>query len=116
MSDFTLYKSKPPTYSPNGFYEHYGVLYGVSSAVIINYMAFHINYNKKHDEFKINGKTWVCQSFTEMHKQISYLTVYTIKKSIKQLLEKDVLVVANHSPDKMNRTQWYAFKDEDEFL
>ena len=52
------------------------------------------------------------QTFEEIADHFCYLNIDQIKRIVKKLVEKDVLIKGNFNRTQLDRTQWYAFRNE----
>jgi len=94
----------------------HAVRYGVSEAVIIQNLQFWIVRNRANGENFREGRTWTYNSVKAFSDLFPYMSPKQIRGALERLVEKGVLVTANHNESGRDRTLWYAFADEGHFL
>lgn len=86
------------------FHPKLAELLGLNESIILNQIHYWIN--KKNNI--INNKSWVYNSYENWHKQLSFLSTNTIKKTIKNLENVEILLCDNFNKCKMDKTKWYT--------
>jgi DNA-binding HxlR family transcriptional regulator len=90
--------------------------YGIEEAVLISNFTFWITHNRANGENFRDGKTWTWNSHKAFAELFPYMTRDSIRRTLEKLEKGGVIVKGQHNPDPKNRTLWYAFADEDQFL
>lgn len=99
-----------------GFDGDYAVKYGVDCAIMIHNMQFWIVKNRSAEKHHYDGHYWTyntAKAFTEL---FPFWSKRQIERILNQLVDMDVLIKGNYNELPYDRTCWYAFKDESEFL
>lgn len=94
----------------------HATLYGLNEAILIHHFQYWISYNRRQNVAFHDGKTWMYQSRKEMVTHFPYWTLDQIRDVCERLVHLGVLVTANYNKSPLNKTLWYAFKDEDLFV
>lgn len=79
-------------------------------------VQFFINTICAHKRAKRNfkkGKTWNYCTYAELVEYFPYWTEKQIRGRINNLVEKKVLIVDSFNKSKWDKTNWYAFQDEE---
>lgn len=100
----------------HSFSIEYAAKYGVLEALIIKHFQYWIRANVDIPKMQIDGHTWTYTTVETIQKNICYYSVDQIRRAIKKLREANVILTANHNAVKYDRTTWYAFVDEDNFV
>ena len=103
MSDFT--------FSP----EH-AVKYGVNEAIFIKHLQFWITKNKANDKNHFEGRTWTYNSQEALTKLFPFWNRGKIKRLLQSLVGQGIILKGNFNKKQNDRTNWYAFKNEEEFI
>lgn len=90
--------------------------YGVNEAILINNFAFWIVKNKANDRHIHDGRTWTYNSMKAMTLIFPYWTEKQIRRVVCNLVDANILMTSNFNENPHNRTLWYAFVDEEQFL
>jgi hypothetical protein len=98
------------------FDEETAVSHGVSAAIMIQHLRQWISKNMSEGKNRIDGHTWTFNSIKGWHQELPFWTEKQVRKILDDLIEKGVLVTANHNKVGFDRTLWYAFKDESIWL
>jgi len=103
--------------------------YGIQEAIIIHHFQHWIKINKRLKRNCKDGRTWSYQTIEVIAAQFPYLSKSQVfdalerlrlgknRKSKKKKLDfEPVLIKGNYNKHKYDRTIWYAFAAEDEFI
>ena len=77
---------------------------GLNEAVVLQQIHYWLGISKH----KIEGRTWVYNTYEEWRKQLPFWSVSTIKRTIHSLEMKGLLLSANFNEMKMDKTKWYS--------
>jgi len=77
---------------------------GLNEAVVLQQIHYWLGISKH----KIDGRTWVYNTYEEWQKQLPFWSVSTIKRTILSLETKGLLLSANFNQMKMDKTKWYS--------
>jgi hypothetical protein len=91
-------------------------LYGIEEAILLSNLAFWVVRNRANGENFREGKTWSYNSVRAFSELFPYMSKDRIRRTLESLLKQGVLVSGTYNEDPKNRTLWYAFADEDQFL
>ncbi|MEN6512245.1 MAG: hypothetical protein ABFD00_10515 [Chloroherpetonaceae bacterium] len=89
--------------------------YGIECAILIHHFQFWIEQNQAMGRNFIDGRTWVFQTQKEISSIYPYMSEDMVFKYIKKLVDEGVLITANYNKSQLNKTLWYAFKNEKMF-
>lgn len=92
------------------------VKYGLREAIFIGYFRCWILHNKNNEKHFHDGHYWTYNSLDALVKQMPYLTRDQARQVLKSLKDQGVIITGNYNNISFDRTVWYAFKNEDEFL
>lgn len=92
------------------------VKYGINEAILISHFAGWIKYNKRQEVNFKDGRTWTYQSKKQIQASLPFFSYESVKYYCEKLVEQGVLVTANYNKSKIDKTLWYAFANEDEFV
>lgn len=90
--------------------------YGLNEAILLNAIQWWIRYNKVHHENLHEGKTWTYNSVRAWAIQFPFFSERQIRTALQSLVDQGVLVVGRFNRISFDRTLWYAFASEDEWL
>lgn len=90
--------------------------YGIAEAVLINHFQFWITKNKANCTNFHDGRYWTFNSQKAMLELFPYLSQKSIRTVLQHLTDRGVIIVGNYNDNLYNRTNWYAFADEDKWL
>ena len=89
--------------------------YGVVGAILIHHFQHWINHNKRLGKNQKDGKTWTYQTCAWIAAWFPYLSEDQVRREIKKLVSDGILVKGNYNKSAMDKTLWYAFKNEELF-
>jgi hypothetical protein len=92
------------------------IKYGMKEAVIISNFQFWISKNYAEGINQYDGRTWTYNTVDSLLKLFPYMTLKSIRNAIENLIKNDVLIKGNYNKVAYDRTIWYAFKNENEWL
>lgn len=85
--------------------------YGVNEAIILYNIAFWVDTNKKNDRNFFDGHYWTYNSAKAFKEQFPYMSVRTIQRVIKNLIDNGLILSGKFSSDSRNRTNYYTLTD-----
>ena len=86
--------------------------YGINVAVILEKLHFWIEHNKANNVNFYDGRYWVLNSFGDWDKQIDFMTVNTIRRTLEKMEKGGLIITGNYNASKHDRTKWYALTDK----
>jgi len=89
--------------------------YGIEGAILIHHFQYWIRQNATVGRNFHDGHTWMYQSQKEIAALFPYWSEDQIYRVIKKLIDSEVLVKGNYNKSPYDRTQWYAFSNEEMF-
>lgn len=90
--------------------------YGIEEAILIHHFQHWIRVNKSRGRNHIDGKTWTYQSRKDIEAHFPYLNEEKIRYACEKLVKEGILLTANYNKNKIDKTLWYAFVDEEKFI
>ncbi len=100
----------------HGFDTGHAIAYGVDEAIMIRNLQFFItaNANRRHN-FR-QGRYWTYDRIEDFPNHFPYWSVQNVRRIITSLIKQGVIIKGEFNEKWSNRTQWYAFKDQDKFI
>ena len=95
--------------------------HGVREAVLIQCLKQSIEKNKANGKHRYKAidsveRTWTSNTFKALEEVLPFWSNRQLQRIIKSLIDQDVLVSDHFNEMKLDRTLWYAFRNEEEFL
>ena len=81
---------------------------GIQAAVIMQHIMFWLNYNEANEINKHDGEYWTFASRKALQLLFPYLSEDQIKRSIKKLIDADLIKKGNYNKDQRDQTSWYT--------
>lgn len=100
----------------HSFNVHYAAQYGIKEAIVIHYFQRILTSNQQAGINEIDGRTWATRTTEEISYELPYFSIYQIKRIIEKLVQRNVLLKRQYYPNNYDRTNWYAFLDQNKFL
>ena len=94
----------------------FATTYGLDQAVMVHNLQFWIRKNKANDKHAHDGRTWTYNTLEAFIKLFPFWTQKQIRRILNSLVDDGVILKGNYSKNKSDRTNWYAFVDEAEFI
>lgn len=85
--------------------------HGVNGAIFLHAMAFWVAKNQANGRHFHEGRTWTYNTLDALAKLFPFWTRRQVERIVAKLKEDGVLLTGNFSPDKTDRTVWYALAD-----
>ena len=89
--------------------------YGTNEAILIAHFQFWIGLNRAKEIHIHDGRCWTYQSRKDIQAQFPYWTEKEVRNLCDKLVNLSVLIKGNYSKNPLNRTGWYAFRNEKKF-
>lgn len=109
-----------PSVAPSGishaFDTGYAIAYGVDEAIMIRNLQFFITTNASRGHNLREGRFWTYDRLEDFLNHFPYWSVQTVRRVIASLISQEVIIKGEFNEKWSNRTQWYAFKDQDKFI
>jgi hypothetical protein len=90
--------------------------YGLAEAVLIKNFKFWIEHNIDQKYNFKDGRTWTYISLRELAKNFDYLSEKQVRTAIDHLVNEGVILKGNYNKLAIDKTLWYAFVNESEFV
>lgn len=90
--------------------------YGIPEAILIANFQHWINHNRANEKNFRNGRYWTYNSVKAFRDLFPYMSTKQIRRALDSLVNAEVLIEDCFNENKVDRTKWYAFKDECIFL
>lgn len=94
------------------FDEEYAVRHGLHEAIVYEHLRQWIRYNAANGINEHDGRTWTYNSVKAWQDQLPFMTEKQIRTALDSLRDKGEILVSNHGARALDRTLWYAVKDE----
>lgn len=109
--------SKSSLYSPlsHSFNVDHAEKFGIECAILINHFTFWIEHNQTLKRNFHQGKTWMYQTQEEIAAHYPYWNRDKVQNLLEKLVQFGVIIKGNFNKLKLDKTQWYAFKNEEKF-
>lgn len=85
--------------------------YGVNEAIILHSIAFWVDINEKNERNYFDGRYWTYNSAKAFKDQFPYMSVRTIQRVLKHLIDEGLILASKFNGDSRNRTNYYALTD-----
>lgn len=89
--------------------------YGIECALLIHHFQFWIEQNQAMGRNFHDGRTWMYQTQKEIAAIYPYWSRDQVQSYLQKLEETDVIIKGNYNKSSIDRTTWYAFKNEEIF-
>ncbi len=120
MSDKDLPVNEENTVSPSGishgFDTGYAMAYGVDEAIMIRNLQFFITANANRGHNFRDGRFWTYDRLEDFTSHFPYWTIKQIRRILASLVQQEVIIKGEFNSSWSNRTQWYAFKNQETFI
>lgn len=90
--------------------------YGLHEAIIISNLQFWLAKNRANEKHMHDGRTWTYNSIRAFGDLFPYLTPKQIRSAVDSLVERGILIKGSYNENPYDRTAWFAFQDEEQFL
>lgn len=90
--------------------------YGVEEAIVINCFQFWIGHNMANGRHQHDGRTWTYNSVRALADLFPYWTPKQVRRIMESLENQAVLMTGNYNVKNYDKTTWYAFIKETEFI
>jgi hypothetical protein len=77
---------------------------GTNEALVLQ----QIHYWLETSSHLIEDRKWIYNTYEDWQKQLPFLSVMTIKRTIWSLEQRGLLISANYNKMKMDKTKWYT--------
>lgn len=82
--------------------------YGMTEAIILNFIRRWLKSNRKHGKATVNGRVWMFQTLDQLADELFYIARSTIHRKLKKLIEAGAIVVECLNPHSYDRKRWYS--------
>lgn len=90
--------------------------YGVQEAIMIRNFQFWIAKNKADNRHFYDGRFWTYSSKRALLELFPFWSAQNIKTILMRLKEKGVIVTGNYNKSPYDKTLWYAFAQEEQWI
>lgn len=90
--------------------------YGVYAAIILKNLAFWIEKNIANGKHCHDGRTWTYNSYRAWSELFPYLSAKQLRTTLNKLVENGILLKGNFNKSAYDRTNWYAFVNENKWV
>lgn len=88
----------------------------VDLAILVHHFQHWIAFNKRMGKNFKDGHTWTYQSRKEICARFPYWNYDHVKYLCEKLVKMDVLKTSNYNKSKIDKTLWYAFSNECDYI
>lgn len=99
----------------HSFDVEYAQEFGLQEAILIHHLQFWICQNQSTGKNFYDGRTWMYQTQKDISAIYPYLTEDAVQRTIKSLIDQQVIIKGNYNNTPFDRTCWYAFNFEEIF-
>jgi len=85
-------------------------------AIMIHHLQYWIMHNKILNRNQNEDRTWMYNTLEEFAAHFEYLSKDQVKRLLNKAVRLGIIRKGNFNESKMDRTVWYAFENEEEFL
>jgi len=90
--------------------------YGVNCAVVLKNLQFWIQKNLANRKHFYEGRVWTYNSVKAFKELFPYFTEKQIRTVLEKLVNDNVVMTGNFAKNKTDRTTFYAFVNQQDFL
>jgi hypothetical protein len=98
------------------FSVEHAVKYGIEEAILIGNFQFWLAKNRAEKRNFFDGRTWTYNTAAAFAELIPYFNAKQVYRLLTSLVDQGVILKGNFNDKASNRTQWFAFVKEDDFL
>jgi hypothetical protein len=109
-------KNSPPSGISHGFDTGYAIAYGVEEAIMIRNFQHFITANANRGHNFREGRFWTFDRLEDLPGHFPYWSAKQSRRIIESLIKQGVIIKGSFNEHWSNRTQWYAFKDQEHFI
>lgn len=100
----------------HSFNTEYAKRFGVVEAILIHNFQFWIDHNIDQKYNFYDNRIWTYITLKELAKNFEYLSEKQVRSAIERLVSANVLMKGNYNKLSFDKTIWYAFVNENEFV
>ena len=97
---------------PTVFQKEIAVALGLNHAIVLQQLNYWIQVNREKNHNFRDGFYWVYNTHKELHDQLPFLSVSTIRRTIEELEKQGVLISDNFNRMNYDRTRWYRIDQQ----
>lgn len=91
------------------FNPHLAEMIGLPKALMVT----HLHTLIEVDGVERDERIWISQTYEQLHRQLPFWSLGTIKRTILSLEKEGLLISSNYNKWKMDKTKWYSIRYED---
>ena len=95
---------------------HFAKKYGVDEAIMIKSFQYWIRLNKANKSNFYDGHYWTYNTISALSELFPFWTEKQVRSILQNLLKLNILIKGNYNKLGFDRTIWYAFQNENDFL
>jgi hypothetical protein len=105
------------TQSPNYTFNYeIAVEYGSDEAIMLNNFLFWIEKNRQREINFYDARTWTYNTIDAFTALFAFWTKKQVRRILDSLVKQGILIKGNYNKIAYDRTNWYAFKDENQWF
>lgn len=98
--------------SPTVFQKEIAVVLGLSEAIILQQLNYWIENNRRKQQNYRDGYYWMFNTYEQLHQQLPFFSVSTIKRTISKLKKDGLVYIGNYNKKGYDSTNWYRIDTE----
>jgi hypothetical protein len=102
--------------SPYAFDPDIAQQYGVDEAIMVRSFQYWIEMNASNNRNRHDDKTWTYNTISALKKGFPFWSEKQVGRIVKSLISQGILVIGNYNAHRYDRTTWYAFSNEEQWL
>jgi len=102
--------------SPYAFDPDIAQQYGVDEAIMVRSFQYWIEMNASNNRNRHDDKTWTYNTISALKKGFPFWSEKQVGRIVKSLISQGILVIGNYNSHRYDRTTWYAFANEEQWL
>lgn len=112
----TVNEEVQPSGIAHTFDTGYAIAYGVDEAIMIRNLQFFITANANRGHNFREGRYWTYDKLEDFTNHFPYWSMKQVRRILASLISQEVIIKGEFNKFWCNRTQWYAFKNQDQFI
>lgn len=98
------------------FSVEHAVQFGIEEAILIGNFQFWLAKNRADKRNQFDGRTWTYNTASAFAELIPYFNAKQVYRLLTSLVDQGVIMKGNFNDNPRDRTHWFAFVNEAEFL
>lgn len=95
----------------HSFDSDFAVKYGITEAIIFNYLSFCTQVNEANDRNFFEERFWTHNTYKAFTRIFPYLSERQIRYTLQKLKDAGLIISGNFNASPYDKTAWYALSD-----